>query len=328
MPANLPPQYFEAEERYRKAATPEEKIEALEEMLAIMPKHKGTDKLKAILREKISKLRSQASQKKVVARHKTVYSIEKEGALQIVVTGLPNTGKSSLVAMLTNAPTEVAPFPHSTHKPVPGMAAYENIQFQLIDTPPITKQFTDAGLMDLMRRSDMILIAVDLLADPVEQYRETMGILHGNRIFSTNCTIPQTLTKKPTIKKMLLLANKMDSPEDREYLDIFLELAHPVLPVIGVSSKTGQNLMMLLDTIYAHAGIIRVYTKPPGKEPDLTEPFVLPQGTKLEDLAEKIHKDFKNRLKYARIWGKTVRDGQRVQRDYILNDGDIVELAV
>ena len=140
MPANLPPHYFQAEKRFREAKTPSEKIEALEEMLTIMPKHKGTDKLRADLRRKIAKFKTQSQQKKGGARRETAYSIEREGAAQVVVIGPANVGKSSLIAALSNATPEVADFPHSTWKPVPGMAPYENIQFQLVDTPPMSEE--------------------------------------------------------------------------------------------------------------------------------------------------------------------------------------------
>ena len=328
MPANLPPQYFEAEQRFRQAKTPEDKIEALEEMLAIMPKHKGTDKLKAMLRERISKLRDQAQKKKGVSRQKTAYDIEKEGPAQTVIIGPPNTGKSSLVKLVTNASPEVADFPHTTQKPMPGMAQYENIQFQLIDTPPLTKDYTEPGQVDLIRRADIVVILLDLTADPMEQLEETLRILHSFRIYSEACTIPEDLRKPPRIKKMLVAVNKMDRPEDKETLDIFLELSGIKLPCIGISTRTCRNVLVFLDKLYELSGIIRVYTKPPGKEPDKKSPFIVPLGSTLADLAGKVHNDFVNKLKYARAWGKSVRDGQMVQRDYVLQDGDVVELCV
>lgn len=328
MPANLPPDYFAAEQRFRSAKTPEEKIEALEEMLAVMPKHKGTDKLKAMLRERISKLREQALLKKGGAKQKTAYSIEKEGAAQIPVIGLPNTGKSSLVRLLTKAVPEVAPFPHTTHKPTPGMAQYENIQLQLIDTPPLSREYADPAMADLLRRADLVLILVDLLADPVDQLQETLTILHGFRIFSPSCLVPGDLRKPPIIKKMLVAANKMDGDADEENLAIFLELSGTTLPCLGISTRTGRNVMALLDALFALAGIIRVYTKRPGKEADRVAPFIVPSGSTLAEMAGRIHHDFVEKLKYARIWGTAVRDGQMVQRDYILQDGDIVEFSV
>ena len=328
MPANLPPQYFEAEQRFRKASTPEDKIEALEEMLAIMPKHKGTDKLKAMLRERISKFRDQAQKKKGAARQKSPYEIEKEGAAQVVIIGPPNTGKSSLVKLITNASPEVADFPHTTHKPTPGMAHYENIQFQLIDTPPVTKDYTDPALTDLIRRADIVVILLDLSADPIQQWEDTMEILHSFRLFSQACSIPENLKKPPKIKKMFVVANKMDRPVDRENLDVFLELSGITLPCMGISSLTGHNIMAFLDKLYSLSEIIRVYTKAPGRKPDMTATFILPAGSTLLDLAGAVHNDFLHKLKYARVWGKSVREGQMIQKDYLLQDGDVVELCI
>jgi ribosome-interacting GTPase 1 len=328
MPANLPPDYFAAEERFRAARTPEDKIEALEEMLAIMPKHKGTDKLKAMLRERISKFRDQALQKKGGAKHKSAYSIEKEGAAQVVVVGPPNTGKSSLVSLVTNASPEVAAFPHTTHKPTPGMMEYENIQFQLIDTPPITRQYADPSLLDLLRRTDIVMVMVDLLADPIGQYEEIMAILHDYRIYSPQCRLPESLPKRPFIRKILIAVNKMDRPEDQEALEIFRELSGLDQPCLGLSTKTGLNVSSLPEMLFSQAQIVRTYTKRPGKEADLTAPFILPAGSVLEELAARIHNEFAAKLKYARIWGRSVRDGQMVQKNYVMQDGDIAEFCI
>jgi hypothetical protein len=326
MPANLPPQYFEAEQRFREAKTPEDKVEALEEMLAIMPKHKGTDKLKAMLRERISKFKDQAQKKKGTAKQKTAYDIEKEGAAQVVIIGPPNTGKSSLVKLMTNTSPEVADFPHSTHKPTPGMAQYENIQFQLIDTPPMTRDYTDPALTDLIRRADLVVMLLDMTADPISQLEDSLAILHSFRIFSNTCPIPGDLKKPPRIKKVLVAVNKLDRPEEEENFQIFMELTGIQLPCIGLSTRTGRNMMAFLDRIFDLSEIIRVYTKRPGKEPDKTAPFVIPVGSTLTELAGDIHNDFVHKLKYAKIWGKSVRDGQMVQRDYVMQDGDVVEI--
>ena len=328
MPANLPPMYFEAEKRYREAKTPEDKIGALEEMLAIMPKHKGTDKLKADLRRKIARLRDESQQKKGGARSVTPYSINREGAGQIVVLGPPNTGKSSLVAKLTNASPEVGDFPHTTWKPTPGMVPYENIQFQLIDTPPISHEYTDPLMVDLLRRGDLLVIMLDLKADVLQQLEDTLTILGEWRIFPEGVTVPEDLKKPPSQKKMLLVVNKVDDEDDTEDYEVFVELAGTTLPTMAVSVTRGRNLTAFIEKMYEMLNIIRVYTRAPGKEPDFTSPFVLPRESKLEDLGEKIHKDFKDRLKYARIWGTAVYDGQMVQRDYVLQEGDVAEFHV
>lgn len=326
MPANLPPAYFEAERRYREARTPGEKVEALEEMLTIMPKHKGTDKLRADLRRKISKFKSQSQQKKGASRRETAYYIDKEGAAQVVITGPPNSGKSSLVSRLTNATPEVADFPHSTWKPTPGMVPYENIQFQLIDTPPITKEYMDPWMGDLIRRCDIIAMVVDIRSGPLRQFEETLSILHTLRVFPQGFDIPEDLKKSPFIKKTLVVVNKVDGEEDKEDYAIFLELRETDLPCIDISIQTGHNLEHFVEMIYELSGIIRVFTKAPGKKPDLSSPFVLPKESTLGELATRIHKDFVIKLKFARVWGESVFDGQMVQRDHILQDGDVVEI--
>jgi ribosome-interacting GTPase 1 len=328
MPANLPPMYFEAEKRFRDGKTPEEKIEALEEMLAIMPKHKGTDKLKADLRRKIAKLKLEGQQKKGGARSQTAYSIDREGAGQIAVIGPPNTGKSSLVGRITNAAPEVGDFPFTTWKPTPGMAHYENIQFQLIDTPPLSREYTDPWFADLLRRVDMIMVLIDLRADPLQQLDDTLSMLREWRIFPKRAEIPGDLKKPPFIKRMVVVVNKMDEEEDREDYGVFLELSEIKLPCIGISVHKGRNLSALVEKIYDLFEIIRVFTRAPGKPHDASAPFVLPKDCRLEELAEKVHKDFKENLKYARVWGKAVYDGQMVQRDYVLHDGDVVEMHI
>jgi small GTP-binding protein len=297
-------------------------------MLTILPKHKGTDKLRADLRRRISKFKDQALHKKGVSKRKTAFSIDKEGAAQVVVVGSPNVGKSSLVDLLTNASPEVAAFPHTTQKPTPGMVPYEDIQFQLVDTPPITRDYVDPLMADLIRRADIVVILLDLYNDTLQQFEDIMYILQTFRIFSEETPIPENLTKPPFIKKIFVVTNKMDKPEDEEDFKTFLELTEVTLPCLGISVRTGKNLMAFVEKIYDLSQVIRVYTKAPGKEPDMKSPFVIPRESTLEEMAGKVHKDFVEKFKHAKIWGKSVRDGQMVQRDYIMQDGDVVEMHI
>ena len=328
MPANLPPQYQEAEKRYREAKTPEAKVEALEEMLAIMPKHKGTDKLKAELRRRIARHKDQARTKKGGARKGTAFSIDREGAAQVAILGPPNSGKSSLVARLTNASPEVADFPHTTHVPLPGMALYENIQFQLLDTPPLVKEYVDPLMADLIRRADLVVLLLDIKADLIQHMEDLLEILGGYRIFPEGYAVPGDLRKPPFIKKTLVVVNKVDEEKDEEDYRTFLELTGTQLPSVGISILRERNLDQFMKGVFDLSGVIRVYTKAPGKPPDLDEPYILSRGSTVQTLAERIHKDFVRRLKTARIWGKAVRDGRMVQRDYVFEDGDVVELQL
>jgi uncharacterized protein len=328
MPANLPPPYFEAEKRYREGKTPEEKVEALEEMLTIMPKHKGTDKLRADLRKRIAKHKSDAQPKKGVGKRESSFNIDKEGAAQAVLIGVPNVGKSSIVASLTNAKPEVADFPHSTWNATPGMAGFEGIQLQLIDTPPVPMEFTDPGLTDLLRRTDLIVVVLDIQTDTLQHLEDTLSFLNSLRIYPPGMPVPADLKKAPFIKKVLVAVNKIDDEAAEEDYRAFLELCELPIPSMPISILAGYNLNALLRRIYEICEIIRVYTKTPGKNPDRKSPFVLPRDSTLEDLAAEIHKDFVEKLKFAKVWGKKVFDGQMVQRDYVLSDGDVVEIHI
>jgi ribosome-interacting GTPase 1 len=328
MPANLPPEYFEVEKRYRQAKAPAERIEALEEMLAIIPKHKGTDKLRADFRRRLSKLKSQQQAKKATSRRDVGYRVDREGAGQIVLIGPPNVGKSALVAALTNATPEVADFPHTTRIPTPGMMPFENIQIQLIDTPPMTKAYMEPWLPDIIRRADMILLVVDVTTDPVQHLEETVALLEEKRIVPLRLAHLHEGKQGWTFRPVLVVANKNDNVSAEENFQIFKALLEDDWPVLAVSATTGRNLELLKHTLFDRLEIIRVYTKARGKAPEHNAPFVLKKGATVEELAGKIHKEFVDKLKFAKVWGNGVYDGQMIQRDYVLQDGDVVELHV
>ncbi len=312
MPANLPPQYFEAEKNYRLAKTIPEKIKAVEEMLAIMPKHKGTDHLRADLRRRIAKL-TQASEKRSATQRASMFSIEKEGAAQVVVIGLPNAGKSQIVSSITNASPTVAEYPFTTHTATPGMMEFENIQIQLIDTPPLMPQSIEPWLPPMLRRADALLVVVDLGDAPLAQIEAITTQLENMKIGLGE-------------KKALIIGNKLDLEQSNENYIALQNKYNEQLPVVAISAKEGVGLEELKREIYQMLDIIRVYTKAPGKKPDLTDPIILDRGSTVEDAAASVHKDFRAKLKHARIWGSGKHDGIMVKRDHVLQDGDIIEL--
>ena len=328
MSTNLPPEYFQVEERYRAAKAPTDKIACIEEMLKIVPKHKGTDKLRAGLRKRLSKMKALSQSKKGAIKRESAFRIDKEGAGQVVVLGPANVGKSALVATLTNATPEVSDFPLTTWKPTPGMMPVENIQIQLIDTPPVNPDYMEPELLDLFRRPDYILLVVDLQTDPVQQLEDTAALLQEHRIVPSH--LQDLYTEQPNLAVIpfLVLANKNDDEATDENYEIFCELLEDDWPSIPVSTITGRNLERLKQTLFERLKIIRVYSKAPGKDPDLTQPFVLKKGDTIADFAGKVHQDFVDKLKIARVWGNDVFDGQMVQRDHLLKDGDVVELNI
>ncbi|MFC2019699.1 GTPase [Chloroflexota bacterium] len=324
MPANLPPQYFEAEKRFRAARSAEEKIGALDEMLAIMPKHKGTDHLKAELRSRIAKL-TQAAEKKSGTNRASML-IEKEGAAQVAVVGLPNAGKSQLVAGITHASPNVAEYPFTTYSVTPGMMAFENIQIQLLDTLPLVPQAIEWWFRHLLVRADALVVLVDLGDKPLAQMDAITAQLGDMRISFGERTVASDPELILYHKKALIVGNKMDLANARENYAGLEEGYGKLLPVMAISAKEGTGLDELRLKIFEMLDIIRVCTKAPGKMPDLTDPIILKRGSTLADAAASVHKDFAASLKYARIWGSGKYDGAMVKRDHILEDGDIVEL--
>jgi ribosome-interacting GTPase 1 len=328
MPTNLPPEALEAEQRYRAAQTVAEKIASLEEFISAIPKHKGTDKLRADLRRRLSKLKSVAQSQKKVSRQESPFQIDKEGAGQVVVVGPANVGKSALVAALTNATPEVADYPYTTWTPTPGMMPMENIQIQLIDTPPLNRDYVEPELIELIRRSDLILLVVDLQGYPIQQLEDTIALLQENRIMPHHLKDRYTEQRLLTFLPLLVLVNKNDDQSTDEDFEVLCELFEEAWPLLPVSATTGRNLERLKQVVFERLEIIRVYSKPPGKEPDLNAPFVLKKGSTVEEFAGKVHQDFLEQLKSARVWGSGVYDGQMVGRDHILHDGDVVELRI
>jgi len=330
LPANLTPQYHEAEAKFRAAVTAEEKIAALEEMLAVIPKHKGTEKLQADIKRRISKLRQkEASSNR--GKHGVFYHVEKEGAGQIIVTGSPNSGKSLIVRRLTNAEPEVAEYPFTTRKPMPGMMEFEDILIQLVDSPPIVKEGTESWVIAMPRSADAVLLVADLASDSVvEDVENVYSALSSNKIILTapGKIISSEYPIGTVFRNAIIAANKLDKPEAAENLELLRELCEIELPIVPISALSGEGLEALKSEIFRMLEIVRVYTKLPGKPPDKEKPFVMKRGSTVDDLTAAVHRGFVGKVRFARAWGRNVPDGAMVGRDYELDDGDIIELHV
>lgn len=325
MPANLTPQYLEVEKNFRAAKTPQEKIAWLEEMLAVMPKHKGTDHLRADLRTKIANLTKSLDKRSATAR--TSMKIEKAGAAQVAVIGPPNTGKSQIVAAVTNAMPTVAAYPYTTQVATPGMMHFENVQIQLIDTPPFGEQPPEWWLLNIIRRADAVLIVVDLSQDAMTQADDLITLLKEKNIHMGKA--PETENDEELMvnyKKALIVGTKDDLDPDRKNYRDLQEMFGGTLPTIAVNA-TG-NLDELKKRIFQMLDVMRIYTKTPGNKPDMTDPIILERGSTLEMAAMAVHKSFAQRMKYARVWGSGKFDGIMIKRDHVLQDGDIIELHV
>jgi len=191
MPANLP---AEAQHKWYEASQarkPEEKIEKLREFLSLVPKHKGTENLRAQVKRKIAILRREIAEKKQKKAGKggPKFFVEKEGDAQIVILGPTNVGRSSLLSLLTNAKVEISSYQYTTREPTPGMFQYQDLQFQIVEAPALMEGSADGGAWGLQtlaaaRNADGLILMVDLSQDPVEQFSMVSRELERARILT------------------------------------------------------------------------------------------------------------------------------------------------
>jgi ribosome-interacting GTPase 1 len=310
MPANLTADYLAAEQVYKQAQTHEERLAALEQMLATLPKHKGTEKLQAELKRKLSQVRNESA-KKATSHAMPVYFVKREGAGQVMLIGPPNSGKSQLVCRLTHARPEVADYPFTTRTPTPGMMLFENVPIQLVDTPPISAEFMAPWMPQLIRAGQMSALIVDA-GDP-DVLDETEFIL-------------RTLEGWPVPPPKLLVGNKLDRGDARESFGALRELYGDRFRYVGLSAATGVGLPEFARESYRCLDLVRFYSKAPGKSPDLDAPYVLRRGATVQDAAAHVHRDFATHLKYARLFRRSdEHHGLMVERAHAVEDEDILE---
>jgi len=290
MPVNAGPEYFVAERRYLEAKSKEEKIKALGEMIRLLPKHKSSEHVLARLKHRLKKLK----EKKVTkAAAKPKFSIKKEGAAQVCIIGMTNSGKSSLLNALTEVETEVGDYPFTTKEPVVGMMNYGDVQIQLIEIPSTF----DSEFMSMLQTCDLILILIDSTEDVNKQTEELTKILDKRKLED---------------KKILFAFNKCDAVKCDK---------------LAVSAKERLGLEELKDVIWSRLDLIRIYTKSPGK-PKVVPPITLPEDATVRDVAKSVHKDFLKEFSFARVFDSTPYSGQKVGLDFKLKDLDVVEIHI
>ena len=350
MPANLSPEYKKAEQAFRMAREPRERLDCLKEMLRTIPRHKGTEHLQADIKSRIRDLTLEIGGTHAGAAHRhPAHAVHHEGAAQICLTGPPNSGKSTLHAMLTGSKAAVGAFPGTTREPLPGMLHYEDIAFQVIDLPPISRSRVEPWMAGVLQMADAAWLVVDLadpacaehvlaVCDELAQRKITLtdnwpGLSgdHGTAASPGSAERPDrpaedSLDSLRTELPTLLVANKSDLDPGTEEVKVLEELTGVRFPALAVSAKNGHALQRLAPFVFTALGIARVYTKPPGHPPDRTHPFIVRRGNTVSDVARLVHQDVARSLKYARLWGSGAFDGQQVGPDHVVADGDVVEL--
>ncbi len=329
MPANLTAQYRTAEKAYRNAANQLEELAGLEYMLREIPKHKGTDKLQADLKHKISKLKEEVTRQKKSTGGKPSNRVPHQGAGRAMIIGGPNSGKSSLLVALTKASPAIADYPFTTREPMPGMMPWEDLQVQLVDTPPITADVFDQDVASMVRGADVVILMLDLGSDDGGQ--ELLDVIRQFQNSKTRLGVETCVDESDigtTYTATILVPNKTDLPESADRLVFFSEFLPKTFPVMAVSCSTGSGLDLLRGAVFGRCNCVRVYTRQPGKkQADMEKPFVLKRGSTVVELAELIHRDLLESLKSARIWTQDAHDPKVVKPDHELEDRDIVELV-
>lgn len=344
MPANVTPEYEKAEKRYRQATSDEERLAALQDMLATIPKHKGTEKMQADIKHRLSQLRKE-QQKPGHSKGLDPFHIPRSGAGQVVLVGPPNTGKSSLLAATTNAEVKVADYPFTTAVPQPGMWSHDHVQIELVDTPALTPDHVPTGLMGTIRNADIVCVVVESGDSALEQVETALSVLRDRGLTLRTVPRSQLNPDAPSQRCGLIVVNKMETgapeavavltelyaggevpPNPRSRHDADPARGDTCLEVLPVSAHTKQGLDAWFQRLWELLAKVRVYAKEPGKPPDLTRPFALPAGSTVADLARLIHRDLPEMMKFARLWGHGRFDGQQVHKTEPLQDRDVVEI--
>lgn len=345
MPANLSPEYKAAADAFRRARDPQERLEHLREMLRVIPKHKGTDHLQADLKRRIKELDEElAGPRRGGARSAPALVIRPEGAAQLALVGAPNSGKSLLHDRLTGSGARSGPYAYTTQHPEPGMMRWEDVLFQLVDLPAVSAGHPLPWLTGTLQTADACLLVVDL-ADPdclqqVTSVQEELARRRttlvtrwpGDALAGDDGARPGSPDEDDVFAlrlPALVLANKADLLEHAETdLEVLAELEEPHFPALLVSALTGAGLGELGGWLWRSLGLVRVYTKAPGRPVDHGRPFTLRAGEQtVGDAARLVHRDMARTLRFARVWGRSVTaDGQHVGREHRLADGDVLEL--
>lgn len=354
MPVNPGIEFIQAEERYHKARTPNEKLLALSEMLRTVPKHKGTENIRKEFSRKMAKLRDEIEKEKTTGAKKgggKTFNVKKEGAAQIAVIGAPNTGKSTFLLKLTGVQTEIAPYPFTTKEPVVGLMNYRGALVQLVEMPAIMEGSSEGKasgtqVLSAIRNADALVI----LFTTDEDKKTVIKELDKSDI-KVNKEKPKIMIKTGEYKGLNLSGTKFlrEKPEKiiatlkafgihkasvlfqepctSEMLAEALNQRIVYKKALFLSPFEKQDSQSIKKKLFELTGKIIVFTKKPGEKADTSSPLVLDKGSTVEDFAKKLHKHFEKNLKFVRVWGSAKFEGQRVSKDYVLQNEDIIELT-
>ncbi len=387
MPTNIPPEAQAKWEEYSKAKTPEEKLQKLKEFYALIPKHKGTEKMEKFIKRRMAELREEIERRRTSKRSKgPSLMVEKRGAAQMVLIGFTNSGRSTILSTLTNARVEISPNPYTTIRPVEGMMEFKGAQIQIVEAPPIIPQAQGGPTnlsVALAGNADILGIVVSSTDDPTTQLDElvsflesrgivlerpsgrvrirrsraapTIIIVNKGRILDGNERdvkeilrsygierawveiegrvtledVEEAVFGEKKYKPFIIFLTKMDLTRDDSLLrEVEARYGERALAVISFPTKLPSN-DELGEMILRELGLIRVFTKARNEREPSEKAVILERGSTVLDLARFIHQSFKERFRYAKVWSDRLPySPMKVGADFVLEDGDIVEIVV
>ena len=293
---NQSPFYRQAEGKFLSAKTNEEKLMYLEEMIRECPKHKSSEKMLANLKTRYIKLKEKIGLQKKTSKGSKKTGIKKE-EMQAVIIGKTNSGKSSLISLLTNTSPETAQYKFTTKEPIVGMMNYAGTQIQLVEIPAIESEYYDKGIP---HTADTVLILVNNLEE-IQEVELLMGKING--------------------KKIIILNNKNNLDERK----LEATMRSKKLNFLIINTKTEDGLEEFKEKVFKSFNKIRVFTKEPGKEKS-QKPIILSPDSTVKDVAEKIFHGFSKQISESRITGPSSKfPNQKIGLKHKLKDLDVVE---
>lgn len=367
MPANVSYEYSLAQKHYDAASGNDEKLVALQEMLSTAPTHKGAENLRKDISRKIASLKNKMEKQAAISKKSGhTLNIKKEGDGQVVVVGLPNSGKSTFLKEYTNATPTIANYPYTTTKPELGTLNYGGALIQIVELPSfLNNGDLSSQIFSMVRVADLVIFVIK---NKIAELDELINYLESKDVFVTKARPKIEIVKSKFLgvsfvneqnlkvdknKATNLLKDSgyrshtliLNEKTDMEALLLLINPRACFIPAICVSMRNlvldkdpsiYKNIKLfnfednniVCDSIFEALNKVIVYTKRPGRKVDTTEPLVLDKGASVTVAAKEIHKNIGNSLKSAKVWGSTKYPGQNVSKNYILKNKDIVEFVI
>lgn len=337
---NLPAEAKAKWVKVMEAKNPQEKLIALQEFLSAIPKHKGTEKLVQQVKRQISQLRREIEEEKKrrVGRGPRFF-IEKCGAAQVVVLGMPNSGKSSLLAALTNARVEVSEYPYTTRLPVPGMLNFEDIQFQIVEAPAIMKGASEGvawGLksIGLARNADGLILLVDLTEDPISQFETIIGELGKARIIVEKPKGRVVIEKRSTGGVQVVIGGKLvgATVDDVKALLRSYKILNALVKIYGEASLDDVEDSIFENTVYKPVLVLATKADFPGwkevfeelKSKIKIKAPVIPVSTKSRLGLELVGREIFKMLDIVRVYTKQPNQEKPSEKPLVVKRGTTV----